>query len=394
MERYQIHESVGASRQRVRSYDDLEIHHPSHRGREPGRSYAEVEGEREEVLRTRTLEGNLMVSKDFILSDLDSGSASVRVPSPVAGYIGRVDARQGLVEIYDRPGGELLAKVRHMDLRGSGLEAGDTIGYGEPMGTQSGFGGGNPRRYGVHVHVDINENYLPTFEQYISDLDAGVITTTTRPEHAPQAASRRAGADGLLQNGEAGIEVRHLQEALDRLGYRDARGNRLKADGDFGDRTQQAVESFQRSRGLALLDGEVGRDTLSALVEAARDARISDPLHPAHRLYESALERIRELPSGTFANETQQRNAAANLAIEAGSSGFRGIDHVVLGTDGRNLFAIQGGLDDPAKLRVHLERHDAAADPADASVDRLLRQMQEAQREQQQVEQRRVGPTL
>lgn len=54
----------------------------------------------------------------------------------------------------------------------------------------------------------------------------------------------------------------------------------------------------------------------------------------------------------------------------------------------------QGGLDDPAKLRVHLERHDAAADPADASVDRLVRQMQEAQQEQQQVEQRRVGPTL
>lgn len=391
MGRYRIHESVGASRQEVHSYEDLEIHHPSHRGREPGRSYAEIEGDREEVLRARTRGGQRMVSKDFILSDAETRSASVRVPSPVAGVIGRVDARNGLVEIYDRPGGELLAKIRHMDLRGAGLEVGDAIAYGEPMGRQSGFGGGNPRRYGVHVHVDINEAHLPTFQQYLRDLDTGAITTTIRPERAPQRVDVRAGADGVLNRGESGIEVRSLQQALDRLGYRDARGNRLVADGDFGDRTKEAVEAFQRARGLALIDGKVGGDTLAALTEAARSIKAADPLHPAHPLYAAAVSKIRELPAGSFRNDAEQRNAAAHLASAASAAGFRQIDHVVLGTDGRNLFAIQGELNDPARRRLHLDRESAIAPVPDVSVDQLLRQMQEAQ--QVEVVQQRAGRT-
>lgn len=391
MGRYRIHESVGASRQEVHSYEDLEIHHPSHRGREPGRSYAEIEGDREEVLRARTRGGQRMVSKDFILSDAETRSASVRVPSPVAGVIGRVDARNGLVEIYDRPGGELLAKIRHMDLRGAGLEVGDAIAYGEPMGRQSGFGGGNPRRYGVHVHVDINQAHLPTFQQYLRDLDTGAITTTIRPERAPQRVDVRAGADGVLNRGESGIEVRSLQQALDRLGYRDARGNRLVADGDFGDRTKEAVEAFQRARGLALIDGKVGGDTLAALTEAARSIKAADPLHPAHPLYAAAVSKIRELPDGSFRNDAEQRNAAAHLASAASAAGFRQIDHVVLGTDGRNLFAIQGELNDPARRRLHLDRESAIAPMPDVSVDQLLRQMQEAQ--QVEVAQQRAGRT-
>lgn len=57
MSRYRIVESVGSRVERVRDYDDLEIHHPSQRGREPGRTYADVRGEREEVLRERTRSG-------------------------------------------------------------------------------------------------------------------------------------------------------------------------------------------------------------------------------------------------------------------------------------------------------------------------------------------------
>ena len=53
MSKYRIVESVGSRVEPVHSYEDLEIHHPSQRGREPGRVYATVEGHREEVLGRR-----------------------------------------------------------------------------------------------------------------------------------------------------------------------------------------------------------------------------------------------------------------------------------------------------------------------------------------------------
>src|SRR5687768_6943002 len=65
MGRYNIHESVGTKVQPVHSYEDLEIHHPSKRGHEPGRAYGTFDGEREEILRNRTSADNRMVSKDF-----------------------------------------------------------------------------------------------------------------------------------------------------------------------------------------------------------------------------------------------------------------------------------------------------------------------------------------
>lgn len=271
MSRYRIVESVGSRVERVRDYDDLEIHHPSQRGREPGRTYANVQGEREEVLRERTRSGQYLVSKDFVLQDADRPGARVRVPSPVEGVIGSVDASSGLVDIYDRPGGEVLVRIRHMDLRGSRLEVGDRVGYGQPLGWQSGFGGGRPDRYGVHVHFDFNAEHLGRFDRYLRDLDGGVITPDGgRPDRAPHAPATPApGGARLLESGSRGPDVEQVQRTLIRLGYRDADGRELAADGDFGGRTREAVERFQRAQGLEA-DGRVGRDTRMALEAASR----------------------------------------------------------------------------------------------------------------------------
>lgn len=62
----------------------------------------------------------------------------------------------------------------------------------------------------------------------------------------------------VLRYGSTGSEVRKLQEALNRHGYK------LNVDGVFGSATASAVKDFQKKRGLAV-DGVVGSKTWSAL---------------------------------------------------------------------------------------------------------------------------------
>ena len=67
------------------------------------------------------------------------------------------------------------------------------------------------------------------------------------------------GAAALSKYGSRGSEVTQIQQRLQELGYDPG-----KADGIFGERTQQAVLAFQRDQGLSA-DGIVGEKTLAAL---------------------------------------------------------------------------------------------------------------------------------
>ncbi len=395
MGRISIRESVqkGAIQQ-VHTYEDLENHHPSNNFKEPGRSYAMVDGDREEVLINKTRSGNLLVSKDFILADTSMPGTQPHVPSPASGYIGAVDPRNGVVRIYDRPDGELIVQIRHMDLRNSGLQAGDQVAYGQPLGLQSGFGKGNQNQYRPHVHMDFNEGHIDQFKKYISDIDQGRITTTSYPaQHAnltinvKNAAPTSTPTDGVLRKGEHGPEIAVLQTQLNALGFKDAKGNALVPDGDFGERTKQAVEAFQRSRDL-VDDGVVGKDTLAALKKAetatvapplqqvapARNDQaplLSRPNHPDHSLYQQALTGIEKLPASTFKNDQERQNAAASVAFEAKVSGLTRVDTVALSTNGAGLFAVQGAMSDPAHNRVYIDKAQAASQSVEKSTQQL-----------------------
>lgn len=63
---------------------------------------------------------------------------------------------------------------------------------------------------------------------------------------------------GLLKRGSKGQQVRELQAYL--IGY----GYNLAVDGDFGAKTEAAVRSFQRAKGIKV-DGEVGPATRAKL---------------------------------------------------------------------------------------------------------------------------------
>lgn len=247
MSRYTITESVGNRVERVHSFEDLEKHHPSS-GREPGRDYATIDGELEEV---RLQGGRTYVKKDFILSQDTPGP--VYIPAPASGYVHYLNDATNAVRIYDQPfgtpGAVMLAQSLHM-ARNTSPPQGSFVQYGAPLGQMGDTGSPGS----VHAHVEVE---VAQFRRYIGDMVNGTI----------QPGVIDPLADGVLRHGEQGTPVRELQQQLNRLGMRDAQGGAIEADGDFGRRTREAVQAFQRSRGLEP-DGIAGRDTLAAVWQA------------------------------------------------------------------------------------------------------------------------------
>lgn len=173
--RYGIYESVGSGRERVTDYDDLSNHHPSNNYQEQGRTYATVNGHKEEVV---SRDGHTMVSKDFVLydptgirrlGDVTAADKQVPVPSPFAGVV-EVNPGRTLLTIRDPVTREPLVQVRHMS--GISLQNGDTVEYGQALGTQS----NNSTRH-VHTHMDVNTRHINQFDQYLKDVSSGAITT-------------------------------------------------------------------------------------------------------------------------------------------------------------------------------------------------------------------------
>ena len=87
----------------------------------------------------------------------------------------------------------------------------------------------------------------------------------------------------LLKQGMCGEDVKFLQSELARVGHN------LKADGDFGPGTLNAVKAFQKKHNLGA-DGVVGNGTWEVLLFDGRPAHehLTDedflPRSKAHRL--------------------------------------------------------------------------------------------------------------
>lgn len=193
-------------------------------------------------------------------------------------------------------------------------------------------------------------------------------------EHRPAQVPARAAnamADGVLKRGEEGAAVRALQERLNELGFRDARGQPLRPDGDFGANTQHAVRAFQRAHGLDD-DGIAGRKTFDALKHADPVSLLSDPANRDHGLYTQAVNGLERLGAQAgFGNREELERAAGTLTYEARVSGLSQINHVSLSASGAGLFAVQGELNDPASLRVHTDLRHAAAQPLERTSQQL-----------------------
>jgi peptidoglycan hydrolase-like protein with peptidoglycan-binding domain len=433
---YRTIQSVGARLPEVDEYGDLTHHHPSKRLAEPTRVYGDVDGRSEELLKDRGTgeprrndRGDYFVSKDFILTS--NGSVIVPVPSPAAAYVGDVDKRMGSVELWDAPSGTegraMIARILHIDAATLSLQADQRVEYGEPLGIQSGQGVSKSGRvandvYGEHVHIDINTRYLGQLDRYLKDLDAGVITTETRPppsenvvSPAPMVTNIRDGrgnpvgpidplADGVLARGDRGDAVGTLQEQLATLGYTNKAGASLVIDKDFGSGTEHAVKQFQTDKALPVT-GIADDATRDAIDRSVRERALgSGPIPPDRELdqrpanggprvdpsgrdpmFPSVRDQVQELNRGLGIDspETADRVAAA-LTAEWRMQGARGsIDGVVLGQKGTSaqpgeyVFAYSGAPERPNDF-VGVRTADAVQTPVEKSFARA----QEAVRQQ------------
>lgn len=210
---------------------------------------------------------------------------------------------------------------------------------------------------------------------------------THKPAHAQTAAE----TSGLLREKAHGAEVLKLQQTLQQLGYKDAKGNELNADGAYGQRTGEAVKAFQRAHALQE-DGVVGGDTLKALKQAEKTPLLSEKTNPDNPLYNQAVSKLEQLGPTAFTDRRALENAAGSLAFEAKVSGLQRIDAVMQSKDGSGLFAVQGQPSDPAHQRIYTDKAAAAERPLEQSSNAVRQEAQSLQtlQVQDQQEQQRT----
>jgi hypothetical protein len=278
--------------------------------------------------------------------------------------------------------------------------------FGDPdKGGRSYYGGANRASITLaqssEALTQMRAEYQASIGKGMSPQDAWKMATSASPEGQRQSTtpqSRAVDADGIYRQGERGEGVRHLQEQLNQLGYRDAQGRPLSPDGDFGDRTRQALLAFQQTYGLKA-DGIAGPQTLEALKKAEQEPLLSNPNHRDHALYKQSYDELKKLDPATlgFSSDRDYQNAAASIAFEARVSGIKQVDHVLPSANGAGLIVVQGDLNDPAHSRLYVDKAQAAAQPLEQSTGQLQQEMQrqpqpsqQQQFDQQQREQARV----
>ncbi|WP_460759609.1 XVIPCD domain-containing protein [Lysobacter fragariae] len=418
---------------RIVGVEDLQ---PGYRGGD--RSYAHIDGEFQEVIDNTTdryqslKRDQVLMVKDFILEDPSpapgASARAVSVPSPTAGYVSLVRDSGGMVEIMDRQGGTVIARVRHLDP--ISVEVGDTITYGQSLGTQDNKG--LPVSAGVHVHIEMDTGHHEQLSNYIDDLASGRLTV--QPAFRADSA-RPAMGDGTFRLGQSDDRIRDLQQVMASEGYRAVSGRPLDQDGVYRPGMQGALLDFQRAHGIPQTGNIDPATQRMAPPPAQRVIDIDDrfvpgrpmyqgpalqptapghPEHPDHRpvpavappavnqhgrraatdMQEPASTAWRAMDDHPLLLQSQAAVAhldrslgrtpdeasacmSASLACLASENGLTRIDHVVLSrqTDavrqGENVFVVQGRLEDPAHLVAHMKTNTAMQTPVQESVQRL-----------------------
>jgi len=296
------------------------------------------------------------------------------IHAPIAGTVTSVGGRYGTVMIQDADGNS--HQILHMqDTR---VKVGQHVEPGDPIGTMGGRGPQGANQYAQHVHYQMKDpsGNLINPESYWNrgiQQEAGRAGHAHDHDHAPA---------GTLRKGDRSDEVAELQQSLNRLGVRDASGNRLAEDGKFGDNTREAVLAFQKQQGLKE-DGLVGRQTLGRIEQAqAVETRtptgpqLGDKAHPDTALHNA----IRSQLPAAISNEV-----AANVTLQAKQAGIDAPEKLqsVAVQDGK---AFVMGTTPGNRAAVDL----AQAPPLEQTNEQLLggndaQQQRQVQEEQQKV---------
>ena len=158
--------------------------------------------------------------------------------------------------------------------------------------------------------------------ELVADIQAGHTTLASLAHH--HAVQR---IDGPMSTGDYGPAITILQQQLVRLGHTAADGRAIEPDGDFGRRTRETVQAFQREHDLPA-DGIAGPKTLDA-IERASSRLLGDARHPHHTLYTQTLHHLHaaEATRG-IATGPHSEHLAAALTVSALEAGLGRVDRV------------------------------------------------------------------
>lgn len=114
----------------------------------------------------------------------------------------------------------------------------------------------------------------------------------------------------ILRKGSTGAAVREVQEILAGRGYVVGKNG---VDGEFGEQTKRAVESFQRSNKIKV-DGEVGQDTMRLLKIASGKAEMEPtPVQASSELITEVL----KIAAKQVGVQENPRNSNRGKKVEA-----------------------------------------------------------------------------
>ncbi|MGJ4803136.1 peptidoglycan-binding protein [Luteimonas sp. SDU82] len=271
----------------VTGFDSLVLHHPGDNRAarmenglivdgQPGRALGYIGGELQDIeIQRHNVAGDfktyglkpdqVLLKKDFILSrpgvdPMTNEARAVDVPSPTAGIVGARRDREGLVDILDRAGGHVIARLRHMSR--IEVQPGDSVVYGQSLGRQDRVG-----TKPIHVHIEMDTRYYQQFRGYVDDLASGRLPLEAEFRQGVQ--PRPVIDDGTFRLGESDARIRDLQRVMAAEGYRSAGGGPLDQDGVYRLRMQGALLDFQRDHGLPQT-GDVDPPTLQFAPAARR----------------------------------------------------------------------------------------------------------------------------
>jgi putative chitinase len=162
------------------------------------------------------------------------------------------------------------------------------------------------------------------------------------------------------------------------------------------------VEAFQRDHGLHM-DGKAGPATQAKLRELTQPQQqqgagqhapastpipgITDPAHPGNAMFQQAQIGMQKIDAEHGrASDARTVNASAALAACCFKEGLTRIDHVALGTDAANLFAIEGNLNSPFKKIASVPTVQSLETPVAQSTQEWNRAAQEKTQEQSQTQ--------
>lgn len=225
-------------------------------------------------------------------------------------------------------------------------------------------------RLGFHGDSNYSNRYGA---YYIGELARLELDRGHTPDTAPRI-EMDLRALGLSERALERNGISLGRHAGERLAYYDV-GDRRPELSHF-DHTSESHDYVRNNRPTVAAPA-VAAPTVAPAAAPAVELPASDlrsPQHPDHALYQSIHDKLGAQGHPLHRSAQESERLAAALTVEARRGGIERADHVVIGADvgsGRNVFVVQGGLEDPAHRRASVPMQEALRTPVEESSRQL-----------------------